>query len=413
MTNAPRLGITWPHVKLTTNRILTTVIVLAVASALAYAFLPKPVPVDLAQATRGPMMQTVDEDGQTRIRERYIVSSPLAGRLQRITLKAGDVVEAGKTIVAVIEPADPQFLDARAKAEAEARVKTAEATKQRATPILERAKSQDDFAKKELDRIRNLAQTGVLSPQELDSAENVARIATEELRAAEYAVQIAAFELEQARAALWRTRPETSAAPDASRMEIASPIDGRVLRVLQESSTVVQPGTSLLELGDPADLEIVVDVLSTDAVRIKPGARMILEHWGGEQPLTARVRHVEPSAFMKISALGVEEQRVNVIGDFVVPPADRAALGDAYRVEARIVTWETNDAIKVPSGALFRQGTDWAVFVADHHRARLAILTIGRVNSHEAECFGGIEAGTRVILHPSDKIRHGVRIQVR
>jgi HlyD family secretion protein len=413
MTNAPAMGITWSLVKLTTNRILSVLIMLAVASALAYAFVPKPVPVDLAHVTRGPMMQTVDEDGQTRTRERYTVSSPLAGSLQRITLKAGDVVHAGKTVLAVVTPADPQFLDARAKAEAEARVRTAEAAKQRAVPILERARSQDAFARKERDRIRDLARTGVLSPQELDSAENAARIAIEELRAAEYAVQIAAFELEQAQAALLRTQPGAPIAPDAARMEIASPIDGRVLRVLQESATVVQPGTALLEVGDPSDLEIVVDVLSTDAVRIEPGARMIIEHWGGHQPLSARVRHIEPSAFMKISALGVEEQRVNVIGDFITPPHERATLGDAYRVEAKILTWETADALKIPAGALFRHGANWAVFVANETRARLSVVTIGHINSHEAECLGGIEDGTRVILHPSDSIHDGIRIQTR
>jgi HlyD family secretion protein len=399
--------------KLTTNRILTVVMAAAVASALVYAFLPKPVPVDLAEITRGPMMKTVDEDGQTRIKERYVVSSPLAGRLHRIELDAGDPVEAGKTVVAVVEPADPQFLDARSRAEAEARVKAAEATQKRAVPILERARSQEDFARKELKRIEDLAKTGVLSPQELDGASNQARIAVEDLRAAEYAVQIAEFELEQARAALVRIQPNAALSPDDTRMVIHSPITGKVLRVLQESATIVLSGTPLLELGDPTDMEIVVDVLSTDAVKIQPGTKMILEHWGGDQPLMARVRYVEPSAFLKISALGVEEQRVNVIGDFVAPTAERATLGDAYRVEARIVTWESEDAVRAPAGALFRQGDDWAVYVIEGDRARLVKLKVGHINSHDAQCLEGLAPGTKVILHPSDRVRDGVKIVVR
>jgi HlyD family secretion protein len=399
--------------RLTTNKILASLLAVAVAGTLIWAFLPKPVAVDVAPLTRGPMMVTVDEDGRTRIKERYIVSSPLAGRLQRIRLKAGDAVEAGQTVLAVIEPSDPQFLDARARAEAEARVKTAAAAHQRTLPVMETARTQEDFAKRELQRIRNLARDGVVSARELDQAEHHARVAATQLRAAEYAVQIAAFELEQARAALLRAEPGPSGETEDAHMEILAPITGRVLRVLQESATVVGPGAPLVELGDPGELEIVVEMLSTDAVRIQPGARMLLEHWGGDHPLQARVRRVEPSAFLKISALGVEEQRVNVIADLVDPPPQPPTLGDAYRVEARVVTWETDDAVKIPAGALFRHGADWAVFVADNGRARLRIINIGRMNSHEAESLDGIAPGTIVILHPGDKVRDGIRIVPR
>lgn len=399
--------------KWTLQRMLLLGVLFVLAAALVYAFLPRAVPVDVATVTRGPLQVTVNDDGRTRIRERYVVSAPLAGRLRRVELHAGDTVEHGKTLLATLEPTDPELLDPRARAQAEARVKAAETTRKHAEPLLERARTAGEFARTELDRAKNLFAEKTLSHQELDSAEQKERTAAEEFKAAQFSLQIADYELEQARAALLRTHPGGSASPDNWQFPIVSPIDGRVLRVFQESSGVVPAGARLLELGDPAELEVEIDVLSTDAVRIKRGTKVFLEHWGGDTPLLGRVRVVEPSGFLKISALGVEEQRVNVIVDFTDPPAKRSTLGDAFRVEARIVIWEGTDVLKLPVGALFREGDDWAVFVVERGRARLQRVRIRQRNDLEAELVEGVTAGATVIVHPSDRVLDGAAVQQR
>lgn len=399
------------------------------AAALAWAFWPRPAVVDVAAVTRGPMLVTIDEDGRTRIRERYVVSAPLAGRMLRIQLHPGDPVAAGCTVVAAIEPTDPAMLDARSRAEAEARLGAAEAARGQAVPRLERARTQHHFAAADLRRVRQMFEKRSATGRELDAAEEKERTTHQELRAAEFAVRIADFERDLAQAALQHTRPATAAeAPDGSasrsaaafsgrggmRFEIHSPIDGRVLRVLQESSTVVTAGARLLEVGDPTDLEVEIDVLSRDAVRMKPGDRVLLEDWGGGgAPLTARVRLVEPAAFTKVSSLGVEEQRVYVVADFVDPPQNRATLGDAYRVEARVVVWESDDVLKVPAGALLRHDRGWAVFTLAGGRVQLRPVTLGQRNATEAEVLAGLAAGETLIQYPSDRIRAGVRAVAR
>jgi HlyD family secretion protein len=386
---------------------------LGVLALLWVALRPTTVLVDGAAATRGPLQVTVDEEGKTRIRERYIVAAPLAGRLQRVALKAGDAVEAGTTVLATIDAADPALLDPRAEAESEARVKAAAAIQEQTIPNLEAARARHELARKELERAKELLKDNVISQQEMDSAVAQERSAGEELKSAQFAEKIAAFELEQAQAALLRSRPGTAGDSAESQWVIRAPVSGRVLRVLQESSVVVQPGTLLIELGDPADLEVEVDVLSADAMQIEPGAKVYLERWGGDQPLMGRVRLVEPAGFTKVSALGVEEQRVWVLVDFDAPPLPQRPLGDAYRVEARIVTWESDNALKVPSGALFRKGSDWAVFVLEKGKARLRKLQVGHNNGLEAEVLDGLTEGEQVIVHPGDQIRDGVSAQAR
>jgi HlyD family secretion protein len=386
---------------------------LALVALVVYAFLPKPIAVDIAPVTRGAMRLTIDEDGRTRVKERYVVSAPLSGRLQRITLKAGDEVRAGNSLIATIEPVDPMLLDERTRAQAEARVKAADSARAQAAAILERAKAAHTLAKTELERVRQLVAEKIATQRELDNAIAIERAAAEELKAAQFAAQIAEFELEQAKAVLMTARPRSTQESENAKFEIHSPVNGRVLRVLQESATVVQPGTPLVAVGDPTDLEVEVDVLSADAVKIPANAKVILEHWGGERPLTGRVRRVEPAAFTKISALGVEEQRVWVIIDLTDPPEMRANLGDGYRLEARVVIWENDNVLKVPSGALFRAGKSWAVFVAKGRKAALRQITIGRNNGLEAEVLAGLSEGDRVIVHPSDKIRDGVSIAPR
>jgi HlyD family secretion protein len=391
-----------------------------VVGGLGFAFWPEPVDVDLAKVERGSLQVTVDEDGKTRIREKYVVSAPLVGRLLRINMEAGDPVVAGKTLLATIEPRDPDLLDARAVAQAEARVKAAEATLKKMEPTFEEVRAAQAFAEAELTRARKAALSNAVSKSELENAEYVFRQKSEEMRSTRIQEEIARFELEQAEAALLRTRPREDDSVDVATngnggwtFTIYSPINGRVLRVLQESAAVVTAGTPLLELGDPLDLEVEIDVLSRDAVKIHPGAKVMLEHWGGEKPLVGRVRLVEPSGFTKISTLGVEEQRVYVIVDFVDPPDARTALGDGFRVEARVVIDEAKDVLKVPTSALFRVGTSSAVFHVIGNTVHEQIVQIGRQNGLEAEVVAGLSVGDEVVVHPSDQIENGVKVRQR
>ena len=375
------------------------VVALAVVGLIVYAFLPARVEVDVARVERGSLLVTVDREGKTRVRERYVVSAPLAGRIQRIELHPGDRIEAAKTVLAVIEPGDPALLDPRARAEAEARVRAAEETSKLAGTNLAQARA-------EAERARRLAVGRSISQEELERAEHRERTAA-------FALRIAEYELELARAAFQRVQPRSPGENSSTRLEIRSPITGCVLDVYQESSRSIPVGTELLRVGDTADLECVIDVFSTDAVKIARGAKVYLEHWGGERPLLGRVRLVEPGAFMKVSALGVEEQRVNVLVDFTEQRAKWEALGDGYRVEARIVVWEGDNVLKAPAGAFFRHGDAWAVFRSVGGRARLSPVTIGRSNGLETQILDGLDEGYAVILHPSDRIKDGVAVSPR
>ena len=396
--------------------LLLTGVTGGLAGMLAYALAPRPVAADLARVERGPMRVTVDEDGLTRVKERYVVSAPLGGRLARTELHSGDAVVAGNTVLASIEPAEPTLLDARSVAETEARVKAAEAAVERAAANLEKAEAARQYAAAELRRVRQTYEGRSASQQELDDAELKDRAAGEEFKAAQFGQRVSQFEAEQARAALLyggRVGPRVTPPRESAPFKIISPVSGQVLRVIQESSAVVTAGTPLLEVGDPADLEVEVDVLSRDAVRVRPGAKVFLEEWGGPAPLPGRVRVVEPAAFTKVSALGVEEQRVWVIADIVEPPEQRTALGDRYRVEAKIVVWEGQSVLKVPVGALFRHGDGWAVFRVDRGRAFLRHVRVGQRNASEAEVLEGLSEGDHTLLYPSDRITEGVRVSAR
>lgn len=400
------------------KRIVTVLALGAFVAALVFAFLPKPVLVDMARVSAGDLQVYVEEDGKTRLRDRYTVTAPLAGRLQRIKLDPGDVVPVGQT-VAVIEPLDPALLDPRALAQAEARVKSAEATLEKSAPTLEAAQAALDLAETEYARAAELFDKKALAKTELDLKTMIRRTRTAEYRAARHAAEVARFELELARAALLRARPGAAEAGENVYFEIpAPPLSGtgrvfHVLRVFQESAGVVAPGTSLLELGDPSDLEVEIDVLSSDAVKIRPGTRVVLEQWGGDEPLLARVRLVEPSGFTKISALGVEEQRVNVIVDFPnrdeIPPT----LGDGFRVEAKIIIWEKEEVLRVPTSSLFRQGEGWAVFRVEAGKAKLHSVRIGHRNGLHAEVLEGLAPDDTVVVHPSDKVVDGVMVAPR
>ena len=383
------------------------------AVGLLLALRKAPVEVDVAGVTRGRLAVTLDEEGETRVRERYVVSAPVAGRLRRIELEPGDPVQAKKTVVATFVPGDPALLDMRARGEVDARVGAARAAEQRTRAETDRDRAQLALARSEHTRVRRLAEGGVASQADLDRVKQNLESAQSTLAAAERA---AAGAMQDLRAAQARALEVESGQTRGGRLEnltLRSPIDGVVLRRLRESEAVVPAGEPLLEVGDPANLEIVADYLSADAVQMKPGMPVEIERWGGERPLSGRVRRVEPGGFLKISALGVEEQRVNIIIDFEDPRAAWAALGDGYRVEVRVVTWQGKDVVKVPGSALFRQGEGWAVFRAKDRRAEQKSVEVGHRGELEAEIRSGLDPGDKVVVHPPEDLRPGAKVKIR
>lgn len=373
-------------------------------SAMVGAFMPRPVAVELAVVTRGPLQVTVDEDGQARIKDRYVISAPLAGSLARIGLEPGDSIKQGQVLVR-IEPVSPALLDSRARATATARLAQALAARKQAQVQVERAKTTSEFATSEAARAQNLFSSGAGTQQQLDQTGIDERRAVQEYKSLRFAARVAEFEVEMARAALDRLPGSPGG---AAQLDVPSPISGRVLKVLHKSEGVVEPGVPLLEVGDPQALEVVIDVLTSDAARIRPGAHVVLDGWGGEV-LEGRVRRIEPSAFTRLSAFGVEEQRVNLLADLLTSHEHFRALGDGYRVEAHVVVWE-GTALKVPQSALFRQESGWALFRFEHGMARLTPVELGERTAHEAAVLHGLSAGDRVIVHPGDAIADGVKV---
>ncbi|MCP3957764.1 MAG: efflux RND transporter periplasmic adaptor subunit [bacterium] len=384
----------------------TAAIVILIGLSLA----PKPQPADFATVDRGALSVTIDEEGETRVRDRYLVSAPLAGRVLRIELEPGDQVSAGETVLATFQPTDPVLLDARSRAEAEARVKAAEAALGRARADRDRSQAELKKAEADLERTGKLASEEIVSQDRLEVAELERDTRQKAVKAAEYAVRTTAYDLEVARASL--VEPG-SGNGDREPIAIRSPVNGTVLRRLRESEAIVPAGEPLLEVADPADLEIVSDLLSTDAVQVRRGQKVLVEQWGGDRPLHGVVRRVEPYGFTKVSALGVEEQRVNVVIDFEDPKEAWEALGDGYRVEVRIVTWEEEDVVRVPTSSLFRNGEGWAVFAVDAGKASLREIEIGMRNGLEAQVISGLGEGEQVIVHPSDSIVDGVKVEER
>jgi len=392
------------------GRIVAALALLAAGAAIVWSLLPGPVLVDTATVTTGAFVATVDDDGKTRVRERYVVAAPLAGRLTRVRLKAGDRVESDEVIASIL-PSPAPLLDPRSARQAEDRVGAAEATLDRAKATVERTKAQADQATVELTRTQTLVERGAATTQALERADLAVRVADRDLRAAEFQLHAAEHELEQARALLERFGHGSDASLEA--WTVTAPVSGLVLKVMQESETIVSPGAPLIEIGDPADIEIVVDVLSKDAVEIHPGAAVTIENWGGPQALSGRVRRVEPAAFTKISTLGVEEQRVNVLIDITSPREQWTGLGDAYQVDTRIAVFRQDDATIIPAGALFRRGDDWLVFVVDDGRAQIRPVTLLRRSGRSAAVTAGVSAGERVIVYPSDQVTEGARVEAR
>ncbi|MBZ5681064.1 MAG: efflux RND transporter periplasmic adaptor subunit [Acidobacteriia bacterium] len=367
----------------------------------AWAFVPKPIKVEKGRAERGSLRVTVDEEAETRVHDRFEIAAPVTGRLQRIELHAADPVEKGQ-LLAQIEPLP---LDPQQRVELLARVESTQASQREAEANVERVRTEYEQARRNRERFSKLAATGVSSRQELEFAETAEANSKNALEAARFRARAAAYEVQVAKAGLLALAVEHGDKPRI--ITLRSPIRGHVLRLLQQSERVVSAGTPILQVGYPSQLEIVSDVLSTEAVKVKPGDPVLIENWGGDRVLRGKVRTVESSGFTKISALGVEEQRVNVVMDFVDSPAQ---LGDGYRVDVRIIVWEGNDVLKVPASALFRRSQNWSVFVVENGRARARTVEIGHRNALEAELVKGVGDGVEVILHPGNQESEGIRV---
>ena len=391
------------------RRALTWAVGAAVVGAVAYGLRPQPIEVETAAAARGPLTVHVVEEGRTRIRNRYVVAAPVAGRMRRVDLKPGDPVEAGVTVLTAVEPSLAPLLDARSRAEAEARVQAADALVKRAQQNLDLARTASDFAQANWQRVQNVTRKGAISDTDRDAARREALMREREVHSAEFGLKVAEYELAQARAALLQIDAPASGAA----VEVRPPVSGVVLRVMQESATVVTPGTPILEVGDTADIEIEAEILSRDAVPIRPGTRAEIEQWGGNPPLAARVRRVEPAAFTKVSALGVEEQRVYVLCDLVDPPDAARSLGDRFRVDVKVAVWHADDTLLVPAGALFREGSQWHALAFDRGRARRVTLDAGRTDGRHTEVLAGLDPGTEVLVHPPDTVTDGTRVRKR
>ncbi len=382
-------------------------LVLAASGLIAgifWAWAPRPVAVDAAVAVRDPFSVWIREDGRARVKERYTVAAPLSGTLVRIDWEPGDLVQAGDVIARLLPP-DSSLLDPRTRAEAEARLLTAEAREKQLKTAVGRAQAARDGAQKDATRAKALAAESIISDAELDRLQLLAQLALEDVAGAKLAYQVAVSEVHAARATLGQVkRGETEA------IAIQAPAKGRVLVVHRESGGPVAAGTPLLDFGDPSALEVVIDVLSSDAARIQPGAPVQLEQWGDATQLEGHVRLVEPAAFTHISALGVEEQRVNVIVALSKAPPN---LGDGYRVEAQILTWQGEEVLQVPNSAVFRHGDEWGAYVIEDGRARLRLLDLGQRNAIAVEVKSGLEAGEQVILYPGRHVTAGTSVIAR
>ena len=393
------------------RRIVTVLVGLGLVALIIWALWPQPVPVDMAAIKKGPLEVTVEDEGVTRIREVYTVSSPIGGKMLRSPREVGDKVVANKTLVAEIEPAAPTFLDVRSQRVNEAAVEAAQAAVDLANSQIKQAQSQLEFARSDLRRAEELAASKTISARALDKARLDVDSAEAGVASAKATLEVRRRELESARARLMQPSEINAGARQV--VEVRSPIDGVVLKIVAESEQVVLPGAPLVEIGDPQDLEIAVDFLSRDAVRIKPGQPARIESWGGDKVLAARVKRIEPTGFTKVSALGIEEQRVKVILDFTGPESEWRQLGHGYRVVARVVVWHSDDVLQVPLGALFREGENWAVFVVADGRARRRLVKIGERNLHAAHVLDGLKLREQVVLHPSDRVHDGARVEPR
>jgi HlyD family secretion protein len=388
----------------TRRRIAWLIAAIVVGAIIVFALLPSPLPVEVGRVATGPVQVTIDQEGETRAHDRFIMSAPVPGRLLRVDLEDGDAVKRDEIVARL----DPLPLSQRERQEILARVETAEAAEHQANAREAHAREDWEQAHRDRERAERLAHEDLIPAQALEIARNADITAAQELDAAKYSAQMANSEVKVARSGL--VGLDANAGRAGPLIQLRAPVAGRVLRVIEKSERVVSAGTPILTLGDSKQLEIVADVLSTDAVNIQPGMPVLLEGWGGDHPIRARVRLVEPGGFTKVSALGIEEKRVNVISDFVESPGP---LGDGYRVETRTVIWSGENVLNVPQSALFRQGSGWSVFAIEGGRAKRRDVEIGHRNQTAAEILNGISVGEEVILHPSNQLSDGVRVRAQ
>lgn len=392
---------------------LFALVILGVAGLAYLFFAPQPVAVDLAAVDRGRLEVTVDEEGETQVKEIYRISAPITGKLERVDIQVGDRVLAGQRI-ARVRPVDPPIRDMRSRLEMSATSKAAGAAVLLAEAQVRQAESDLKFARSDLARAQILADKGVISSRAREQAELNLSVKQAEVRKAEAGLELRRREFQSARMhELEPNQMQLQVAEDQCCIAITAPSSGVVLKVLTESEQVVQAGTTLLETGDPHDLEIVVDLLSSDAVGIAPGTSARIEDWGGDGILEAKVRRVEPAAFTKVSALGIEEQRVNVVLDFVSAPEMWRDLGHAFKVTVRIIRSDRDDVLRIPLGALFRSDQDWAVYTAQDSRAKLTLVKLGKFSLTHAEALAGVTQEDLVVMFPSDKISDKTAVKQR
>lgn len=399
---------------------LTVVTVVALAAALSFAFWPRATKVDIGKVTTDTMMVTIDEEGRTRVRDAYVISTPVAGRLLRVEVDPGDPVEKYETIVAQMRPSNPAVLDVRSREQARLAEAAATAALRLVRAELNRAIADKEMAGTDLKRVRTLHQKGAISEAELDRAVHEARTTQAAFDTAEAAIEIRQAELENARVQLMgfddqqRLGTVSIQAGHTNEIPIRAPITGQVLRIIQQSETTLPVGAAIMEVGNiDSDLEVLVELLSTDAVQVAPGDHVLIEKWGGLGSLSATVSRVDPWGFTKYSALGVEEQRVNTIIRFADSSPAHSGLGHGFRVEARIIVWKEDGALVVPSSALFREGQDWAVFLVEDGIAKLRKVDIGHNNGIQAQVVKGLASGDRVILYPASGLNDGMRVVQR
>ena len=393
------------------SRIGFTLLLLVLAAGLLYGFLPRAIEVDAVAAITAPLAVTIEEEGKTRVMERYVVSAPVAGYARRIDLHVGDAVQAGQ-VLAQLEPARSDALDPRSRAQMQAQLNAAQAALSASTENARAAAAQAQLAQQELQRVESLRKVNFISEQALDRARTELSRSQAAQQAAQYTAKMAHYELEKVRATL-ASSASLQAGKSAETINVSAPVAARVLKLLHESEGLVQAGQPLLEIGNPDTLEITVEVLSTQAVQIAPGSKVLFDRWGSATTLQGAVRMIEPTGFTKVSALGVEEQRVRVIAEITTPREVWQRLGDGYRVEARFVIWEGQDILQIPASALFRQGKEWAVFVVQNGRAKTRNIKVGQRAGLIVQVLSGIQAGEAVITHPEEKIKGGTRVKVR
>lgn len=381
-----------------------------IIAVLVYLFNPRPVITDLGKLGKNSFRLSISEEGKTRVHDIYVLSAPVTGYLRRIDADVGDAVTMSDTVVAEIEPIDPTLLDPRSEAQAKADIEAASSSMKLAQAEVNQAEAELEFASSELNRMRELRINDSVSERELDNARRTFKTSRAALATAQAALQMRSFEHERAKTQLLSPTATQQQRGNCSCVNILAPVSGRILKILTKSEGVVNAGTSLVEIGDPRDLEIVIELLSSDAVKVEPGQTVEIQNWGGEGLLTGRVNRIEPVGFMKVSALGIEEQRVNVIVDIQEPFERWARLGHAYQLDVDIILWQGDDVLTVPVTALFRENENWAIYAVNEGVVEKRYLQVGRLNAYDAEVLSGLNEGEQYIKYPTNQIDAGIRV---